>query len=110
MKNLLLKHPLLLTLVVMAVFWAVGCYQVVHVQDMAGEPLKDARVMTKYSKDQGGGTGTSATTNMWGDAFLPISATGDVPAWLQISREGYMTYEMVYRTGDKITVELKPAQ
>ena len=106
----LFKYPSILCVVALAAFLAAGCYQVVHVQDMAGEPIKGVRVATKYSKDQGGGNGPTATTNMWGDAFLSISATGDAPAWLQITCDGFMSYEMVYRTGDKVTVELKPLQ
>lgn len=98
----------ILSLAALMIFCAAGCYQVVHVQDMAGEPVKDARVATKYSKDQGGGSGQWTKTNRWGDAYLPVSMTGDVPAWLQITCDGYMTCEMLYRTGDKITVDLKP--
>jgi len=106
----LFKYPSILGFAALMIFWAAGCYQVVHVEDMAGEPIKGARVMTKYTKDQGGGTGTSATTNTWGDAFLSVSATGEPPAWLQISCDGYTVCEMVYRTGEQITVQLKPQQ
>ena len=106
----LFKFPSIICVAALMMFLAAGCYQVVHVEDMAGEPVKGARVATKFTKDQGGGTGPSATTNMWGDAFLSVSAAGEAPAWLQVTCDGYLGTEMLYRTGEKITVQLKPLQ
>lgn len=98
----------LLLLLLPTVLFIGGCYQIVHVTDPAGDPVKGAKVMTQFASEQGGGIDKTVQTNRWGDAWLPLTDTQDPPAWILIKCQGYRTKGIAYTLDNKINVEIQP--
>ncbi len=51
-----------------------GCWQVVHVTDLHGNPIEGVRITTTYQKGYIGPSGPGGTTNKRGNAYMSIAS------------------------------------
>lgn len=85
----------------------VGCYQIIHVEDLQGKSISGAHVKMQMSLDYGGGPGPSGITNRFGDVILKRTPYDNPPLYINVIRQGYRTTGVDYSPDDKVTVRLQ---